>query len=115
MLWLILAIINAAGYAICGFCDNYITDVVFHAKKQEAIKIFYGITYTLTAIALFIIFGIQEMEISRIAWLLFAGILSSTASIPYYRALKDEETTTASRSEERRVGKECRSRWSPYH
>ena len=23
--------------------------------------------------------------------------------------------TAASRSEERRVGKECRSRWSPYH
>jgi len=23
--------------------------------------------------------------------------------------------TTQSRSEERRVGKECRSRWSPYH
>ena len=27
-------------------------------------------------------------------------------------ALEDFETT---RSEERRVGKECRSRWSPYH
>ena len=26
----------------------------------------------------------------------------------------DGETTTT-RSEERRVGKECRSRWSPYH
>ena len=25
------------------------------------------------------------------------------------------ETTQAVRSEERRVGKECRSRWSPYH
>ena len=25
------------------------------------------------------------------------------------------ETTTKERSEERRVGKECRSRWSPYH
>src|SRR3989475_13319319 len=24
-------------------------------------------------------------------------------------------TTASSRSEERRVGKECRSRWSPYH
>src|SRR2546422_9882590 len=24
-------------------------------------------------------------------------------------------TTTLNRSEERRVGKECRSRWSPYH
>ena len=25
------------------------------------------------------------------------------------------EITTKTRSEERRVGKECRSRWSPYH
>ena len=25
------------------------------------------------------------------------------------------ETTDVGRSEERRVGKECRSRWSPYH
>ena len=27
----------------------------------------------------------------------------------------EEETETILRSEERRVGKECRSRWSPYH
>ena len=27
----------------------------------------------------------------------------------------DEVRSTSSRSEERRVGKECRSRWSPYH
>ena len=26
-----------------------------------------------------------------------------------------EESTALGRSEERRVGKECRSRWSPYH
>ena len=36
-------------------------------------------------------------------------------------AVKAEETkpketkASVSRSEERRVGKECRSRWSPYH
>ena len=32
-------------------------------------------------------------------------------------ALESEPTSieTPSRSEERRVGKECRSRWSPYH
>ena len=29
--------------------------------------------------------------------------------------LLQEETHTPERSEERRVGKECRSRWSPYH
>src|SRR3712207_7541071 len=28
---------------------------------------------------------------------------------------KDDITPAAIRSEERRVGKECRSRWSPYH
>ena len=28
---------------------------------------------------------------------------------------KDFETNYFKRSEERRVGKECRSRWSPYH
>ena len=27
----------------------------------------------------------------------------------------DRKSTTQTRSEERRVGKECRSRWSPYH
>ena len=96
MLWLILAIINAVGYAICGFCDNYITDVVFKAKKQESIKIFYGITYILTAVICFAIAGFQYVEPTAILWLLLAGVLSSTASIPYYRALKDVETTTAS-------------------
>ena len=31
------------------------------------------------------------------------------------RALKEQHQKSHSRSEERRVGKECRSRWSPYH
>ena len=30
-------------------------------------------------------------------------------------AMESEELKTGFRSEERRVGKECRSRWSPYH
>ena len=29
--------------------------------------------------------------------------------------MKQDVTASADRSEERRVGKECRSRWSPYH
>ena len=38
--------------------------------------------------------------------------------LPYaYDALEPfiDERTMRIRSEERRVGKECRSRWSPYH
>src|SRR5258708_11435184 len=32
-----------------------------------------------------------------------------------FEQLLHEANATADRSEERRVGKECRSRWSPYH
>src|SRR3712207_9221823 len=34
---------------------------------------------------------------------------------PAVRGLPRRARLTARRSEERRVGKECRSRWSPYH
>ena len=33
----------------------------------------------------------------------------------WYRTVPVCEQSHLSRSEERRVGKECRSRWSPYH
>ena len=32
-----------------------------------------------------------------------------------YEIIRIKECATLLRSEERRVGKECRSRWSPYH
>src|SRR3989449_11065119 len=48
----------------------------------------------------------------------FSQVLKSTLKV--IRELKktgvtEEELRRAKRSEERRVGKECRSRWSPYH
>ena len=38
-----------------------------------------------------------------------AEVLALWTGIPVYKLTEEE------RSEERRVGKECRSRWSPYH
>ena len=35
--------------------------------------------------------------------------------VPSAKYLRENEVAVAKRSEERRVGKECRSRWSPYH
>src|SRR5574343_1360748 len=32
-----------------------------------------------------------------------------------YSIVMENNTTNSTQSEERRVGKECRSRWSPYH
>ena len=42
---------------------------------------------------------------------------SSAAAEEVTSAAAEEESSNAAaeRSEERRVGKECRSRWSPYH
>src|ERR1035441_5243374 len=41
--------------------------------------------------------------------------LVSRAALPYLRKRRGRIVNMGSRSEERRVGKECRSRWSPDH
>src|SRR5260370_30667079 len=46
-------------------------------------------------------------------WTSLASQLPSSGSIPY--SFLPANCSPESRSEERRVGKECRSRWSPYH
>ena len=55
----------------------------------------------------------------RTAYSIVGGYWSGTDDAPkiIYVTLKNAsgESATAARSEERRVGKECRSRWSPYH
>ena len=41
--------------------------------------------------------------------------LDGEGNLLYASVVPKEESQTLIRSEERRVGKECRSRWSPYH
>ena len=48
------------------------------------------------------------------AWLLFI-LLSGIFLLFLFAAQNSRVHLASSRSEERRVGKECRSRWSPYH
>ena len=48
------------------------------------------------------------------------GIMAVSYGLSWWQAVLISMTTVTSagqfaRSEERRVGKECRSRWSPYH
>src|SRR5687768_18146910 len=51
----------------------------------------------------------RRCSASRLIPLAFGGIMLRTAAA--FLVL----LSTSARSEERRVGKECRSRWSPYH
>src|SRR6266542_480278 len=47
--------------------------------------------------------------------LVTAGSCTPAVKEPTFALTKSEVASVANRSEERRVGKECRSRWSPYH
>ena len=45
-----------------------------------------------------------------------SGFISyANCGLPYYIGDVITDSDLLTRSEERRVGKECRSRWSPYH
>src|SRR5256885_14574716 len=54
---------------------------------------------------------LQVPALSKIPWLVH-GFSTRPGGIS---ALNGKKVLNLGRSEERRVGKECRSRWSPYH
>lgn len=95
MLWLFLCVIVALIWSISAFIDNYVTDVIFKKKKPQSMKIFDGISYLITAAAIFFLVGIKPLDIDVIGWMVLAGILASVATIPYFLALRDEEATAA--------------------
>ena len=49
-----------------------------------------------------------------IIWVL-SIVLFSASFVPAFKEIAQGKGLLGMRSEERRVGKECRSRWSPYH
>src|SRR3989442_15269603 len=52
-----------------------------------------------------------------ITWQIGGSLSSQALHVPEFTTAEigDENMKVSLRSEERRVGKECRSRWSPYH
>ena len=80
-----------------------------------------GVVGTAASVVLCLVVGWAYDLVCAHGWLLYLLPIFAVASLLLYRALKlPLDTTTHTvindiRSEERRVGKECRSRWSPYH
>ena len=64
-----------------------------------------------------LLLGEEKMERIRNAHVLVVGLggVGAYAAEMICRAGVGRMTIVDARSEERRVGKECRSRWSPYH
>src|SRR6266850_1755700 len=63
--------------------------------------------------------GIRDYKVTGVQTLLFRSRWMTRPDrngSPRLRAgLRNRGGSSSARSEERRVGKECRSRWSPYH
>ena len=60
--------------------------------------------------------GFEEVEgLTVVDLLRRAGIETDMVSIMGRKEITGARKIPVLRSEERRVGKECRSRWSPYH
>src|SRR5258707_7577020 len=66
------------------------------------------------AIALHTTPGIPEHKKPEVA-LVTSGVEMDVLGIAYDQFTDAQREAVVARSEERRVGKECRSRWSPYH
>ena len=54
-------------------------------------------------------------ESNKLCWLFGEAVMESEENLKGCFVGPRREMITPWRSEERRVGKECRSRWSPYH
>ena len=83
-----------------GIDDDVIESIANAVKKRELIKVK--------------ILQNSEVEVARELGNELAS-KTNTALTTLARDSRVSRATTRSRSEERRVGKECRSRWSPYH
>ena len=59
---------------------------------------------------------LKTRQVHFVTWPAAAqSVINITYSLPLKPGSKDAISASVLRSEERRVGKECRSRWSPYH
>ena len=89
-------------------------------KKYLPVGMKEAVTHCLDSFVPFYLYRLPEREGGRLGFgvSLSGRIERKTAdfSVPGFVAAPfDSEKEILLRSEERRVGKECRSRWSPYH
>ena len=73
----------------------------------------------LTLVSLSALYLLARLNLSLLQTIIYFLLVAVIVGIPYGLLGLLNKLTTGSckwiRSEERRVGKECRSRWSPYH
>ncbi len=101
-------------------CRQY-SEVVAAPEYGEGVLDIFATKKNLRVMRIGNIAKLQEYDGSRVVdfkSLIDGGLITQWSFVPATRKKADflpAQTTYKGRSEERRVGKECRSRWSPYH
>src|SRR3712207_9136444 len=101
------------------FFNDTATTEIYTLSLHDALPILLlrkSLTVLGVVILAFFLHGVLHLEAATIAIFGAAALLLYTRS-DIEEVLREVEWPTLLffRSEERRVGKECRSRWSPYH
>ena len=83
----------------------------FYDREQETAKLQEIQQKSLLQAQMTIITGRRRIGKTQ----LLLNVTAGQPTLYFFVARKAEADLVVDRSEERRVGKECRSRWSPYH
>lgn len=99
MLWLLIPIGAAFCYAISSFIDNFLVDTYCKKKNPKCMSIIYVAIELIICIVIAIVS--KGSVFTSVGWgeigiFLLAALANFFGSIPYYRALKDDETTEVS-------------------
>ena len=90
------------------------------ARKQNVVRMHHGLNLNIgivifVIIIIYVIFNLISYLTSSPVAEYEVGQGTIATNHVYHGLILRDETVVYARSEERRVGKECRSRWSPYH
>ena len=113
-------------YILWACAIGYSRVLIYGEKGKRTLFVFPAVMFILSIVVFPMLFGLYisftDWNLSSIDGRKFNGLdnFYQMISDPYYwNALKNMIyyvlAVLVERSEERRVGKECRSRWSPYH
>lgn len=96
MVWLLIPIAAAFCYAISGFIDNFLVDTYCKKKNPKCMSILYVMIELVICVVVAVV--TRGSVFTSVGWMdigifLLAALVNFFGSIPYYRALKDDETT----------------------
>ena len=93
--WIVFTLLAATSGAICGFVENYMSDVVYKKRYPQANKCFFAVAYTIVGIILIVAGGGTEMNFEAVGLPLIAGAVNAISMIFFEAGLAREESTAS--------------------